>query len=67
MTHEFIGQMLGVHRPMVTTALQELQRDGAVAYERGRMRIVDRALLEEAACECYRIVRAEYDELVGTG
>jgi CRP-like cAMP-binding protein len=65
MTHEFMALMLGVHRPMVTGALLELQRAGALAYERGRMRIADRGLLEEASCECYRIIRAEYDRLVG--
>ena len=60
MTHDFMAQMLGVHRPGVTGALQELQRSGALDYERGLMRVVDRALLEEASCECYRIIRAEF-------
>jgi CRP-like cAMP-binding protein len=66
MTHEFMGLMLGVHRPAVTEALQELRRAGALAYERGEMRIVDRAALEEASCECYRIIRGEYDRMIGS-
>jgi CRP-like cAMP-binding protein len=65
MTHEFMGQMLGVHRPAVTAALLELQRAGALDYGRGRMRVLDRVVLEGAACECYRVVRGEYDRLIG--
>ena len=64
-THEFMGQMLGVHRPAVTGALLELQRAGALDYGRGQMRVLDRAVLEDAACECYGVVRSEYDRLIG--
>lgn len=67
MTHEFMGQMLGVRRPGVTEALQELQRAGALAYERGEMRVVNRAVLEAASCECYRVIRSEYERLIGGG
>ncbi len=63
-THGFMGQMLGVRRAGVTEALQALQRAGALAYGRGRMRVVDRAVLEEASCECYRIIRDEYGKML---
>lgn len=53
-THAFMGLMLGVHRPSVTLALQALVRAGLVEQSaRGRLRITDRAGLEDAACECY--------------
>jgi CRP-like cAMP-binding protein len=63
-THGFMGQMLGVRRAGVTEALQALQRAGALAYRRGRMRVVDRAVLEEASCGCYRIIRDEYGKML---
>src|SRR5262245_51139061 len=53
LTQQFLGQMLGVHRSAVNIAGQSLQNAGIVAYARGRMRIIDRAGLEAAACECY--------------
>jgi CRP-like cAMP-binding protein len=65
MTHEFLGHMLGVHRPGVSEALQELQRAGALEHGKGRMRILDRAVLEAVSCECYRVVRDEHDRLIG--
>lgn len=64
LTHDFLAQMLGVRRAGVTEAAGELQQAGAIAYERGRIEVLDRARLEGAACECYRIVRAEYDRLL---
>jgi CRP-like cAMP-binding protein len=63
-THGVMGQMLGVRRAGVTEALQALQRAGAVAHQRGRMRIVDRVVLEGASCACYRIIRDEYRKML---
>jgi Mn-dependent DtxR family transcriptional regulator len=57
--------MLGVARPSVTVNALDLQRAGFIEYRRGRIRIVDRPGLEAAACECYWIVRREFDRLLG--
>ncbi len=65
LTHEFLGQMLGVRRASVSEAVGTLQRAGLIAYRRGKMTVVDRAGLEAAACECYGVIRAEYDRLLG--
>ncbi len=59
-TQEFMSSMLGVRRPGVTLALGALQRAGLVQHERGTMRILDRAGLEAASCECYDIVRRRF-------
>ena len=65
LTHEFLAQMLGMRRASVTEAVGTLQQAGLIAYRRGRMSIVDRAGLEAAACECYGVIKAEYDRLLG--
>lgn len=52
--------MLGVTRPGVTIAAGALQKLGLIQYSRGKINIVDRAGLEQAACECYGIVAAYY-------
>jgi CRP-like cAMP-binding protein len=52
-THEFLSTMVGSHRPGVSIAAGNLQREGMIEYRRGRLRIVDRDRLAEAACECY--------------
>jgi CRP-like cAMP-binding protein len=54
LTHEFLGMMLGTRRSTVTVSAGVLQRAGMIDYARGHIRIRDRALLEGAACECYR-------------
>jgi CRP-like cAMP-binding protein len=64
-THETMAQMLGVRRATVTEAAGSLQRDGLIRYRRGVVTLVDRPRLETAACECYRIVREEFDRLLG--
>jgi len=64
LTHEFLSHMLGVRRASVTLAMQILKRAGVIDYARGIVTVLDRAGLEEAACECYRIVRDEYDRLL---
>jgi CRP-like cAMP-binding protein len=65
LTQQFLGYMLGVHRPAVTLAAQTLQRDGLISYSRGTVTIQDRAGLEERACECYALVRDHFARLLG--
>jgi CRP-like cAMP-binding protein len=60
----FLAVMLGVRRPSVTVAEQILRDAGLIEYKRARMRILDRAGLERASCECYRTVRDEFDRLL---
>jgi CRP-like cAMP-binding protein len=60
LTHEVISLVLGVTRPGVTIAAGTLQKAGLIQYSRGRLTIVDRDGLEQAACECYRIVATYY-------
>ena len=64
LTHEFLAFMLGVRRATVTVAAAILQRAGLIKYSRGRVRILDRAGLEEASCECYDVVRRKYEKLL---
>jgi CRP-like cAMP-binding protein len=64
LTQEFLAQMLGVRRPSVTVAAGELQKAGLIHYQRGRIRIAQRAGLEARACECYEAVRQELDHLL---
>jgi CRP-like cAMP-binding protein len=63
LTQEFLGQMLGSPRTTVTLAAQLLQRAGMIDYSRGVVTVKDRAQLEHAACECYGIVRNEFQRL----
>src|SRR4051812_1541053 len=65
LTQEFISMMLAVRRPGVTAAARSLQAIGAINYERGRIVVLDRARLKEAACECYGIVREYYRRMLG--
>lgn len=58
-THEFLALRLGVQRPTVTVALTELEKLGAITHGRGQVTIVDRARLEQMACECYWTMRRE--------
>ncbi len=58
LTHEFLAVMLGVRRATVTVTAGNLQSAGLISYKYGRITIVDRARLEEAACECYAVVRS---------
>ena len=64
MTQELIANMLGVRREGVTEAATKLQRDGLIRYARGHITILDRAGLEERTCECYVVVRREYERLL---
>jgi CRP-like cAMP-binding protein len=65
MTQELIANMLGVRREGVTAAAGRLQEQGLISYVRGRIRILDRRGLEATVCECYRVVKDEYDRLLG--
>jgi len=57
MTHEFLGHMLGVQRVAVTNAAHALQKRKLIRYSRGNITVLDRAGLEEAACQCYQVVK----------
>lgn len=63
LTHEFLSRMLGTRRAGVSVAANGLRQGGLIDYTRGRVRIKNRKGLEQAACECYGIVKAEYDAL----
>jgi CRP-like cAMP-binding protein len=65
LTQQIVSEMLGVRRATVTTAAGVLQKAGLIAYRRGRITVLDRGGLEVAACECYKVVRAEFDRLLG--
>ncbi|MDB5911618.1 MAG: Crp/Fnr family transcriptional regulator [Ramlibacter sp.] len=64
MTQELLSTILGVRRASITEAAGALQRDGLMRYERGRMTVLDRPGLERRACECYAVVKKEYDRLL---
>ena len=64
MTQELIANMLGVRREGVTEAALELQRLGLIRYARGRITVLDRPGLEQRTCECYAVVKKEYDRLL---
>jgi CRP-like cAMP-binding protein len=61
LTQEFISQMLAVRRTTVTVVAGKLQQAGLIRYHRGRIEIIDRPKLEEAACECYGTIRRRTD------
>lgn len=61
LTQEFMSRMLGVRRAGVSVAANQLREIGAIDYRRANVSILNRQLLEETSCECYQIVKAEYD------
>jgi CRP-like cAMP-binding protein len=63
MTQELIANMLGVRREGVTEGALKLQKAGLIRYTRGRITVLDRAGLERRSCECYAVVKKEYDRL----
>jgi len=66
MTQELIADMLGVRREGVTVAAGRLHDAGAISYVRGHITILNRHKLEEIVCECYQVVKDEFDRLLGT-
>ena len=64
MTQELIANMLGVRREGVTEAAGSLQRAGLIRYSRGRITVLSRERLEQEACECYAVVKKEFDRLL---
>ena len=64
MTQELIANMLGVRREGVTEAAGRLQRAGLISYSRGKINVLDRSGLEQRSCECYAVVKKEYDRLL---
>jgi CRP-like cAMP-binding protein len=65
MTHNLIANMLGVRRESVAHAAKHLQSLGFIRYERGHIAILDQSGLEATVCECYRVVKDEYERLLG--
>lgn len=65
MTQDLISNMLGVRREGVTVAARHLKDRGLISYVRGTIRVLDRQRLETAVCECYQVVKTEYDRLLG--
>lgn len=63
LTQEFLAQMLGVRRASVSGVARKLQRAGLISYGRGRIAVLDRSGLEAKSCECYGVIRAEFDRL----
>ncbi len=64
MTQELIANMLGVRREGVTEGALKLQKAGLIKYARGRITVLDRPGLEQRTCECYAVVKKEYDRLL---
>lgn len=66
LTQEFLAQMLGVHRPTVSETAQRIQTQGMIRYSRGVITVLDRKQLEKTACECYDVIKAEFDDITNT-
>ncbi len=65
LTQEFMSEMLGVSRPTVSTTASILQKAGYITYVRGQVTVTDRSGLESASCECYRVIRRQFERLIG--
>jgi CRP-like cAMP-binding protein len=64
LTQEFLALMLGVRRPSVTVCAGKMQKAGLISYQHGRIRVLDRAGLEARSCECYAVVRREFERML---
>lgn len=67
LTQEFISHMLGTRRSGVTVAASTFQEAGMIRYSRGKITILNQENLELSACECYKVIKDEFDRLLGTG
>jgi Crp-like helix-turn-helix domain len=65
LTQEFLSHMLGVRRNTVSVEAHAVQAAGLIRYRRGHIEILNRDGLEDCACECYSVIRAETDKLIG--
>lgn len=64
LTQEFMSQMLMVRRASVSSVASRMKKAGLIGYSRGKIRVLDRAALEAASCECYQAVEQEYNRLL---
>lgn len=65
LTQEFLADMLGVHRPLVSLIARRFQLAGLIDYRRGIVTVIDRHGLEESTCECYAIVKKQFERILG--
>jgi CRP-like cAMP-binding protein len=65
LTQEFLAIMLGVRRGSVTLAASSLQRAGLIDYKRGKITVLDRKGLEDASCDCYKVIQSSYEQRLG--
>jgi len=63
-THELIAKTMGVRREGISEAAKRLQRSGMIDYSRGSIQVLDRLGLGRSTCECYSIIKREYDRLL---
>ncbi|MEO1295327.1 MAG: helix-turn-helix domain-containing protein, partial [Cyanobacteria bacterium J06636_16] len=63
LTQKYIALLLGTRRATITHAAGQLQKQGMIRYSRGRIILLDRAALEQTACDCYALLRAEQERL----
>jgi CRP-like cAMP-binding protein len=66
LTQEFLADMLGVQRTTVTAVARSLQEKGMIRYRRGVVDVVDRGALQQLSCECYGVIRGNYERLLGS-
>ena len=64
MTHELVAELLGVRRQGVTVAARALRGEGLISYRQGRITVLDRDRLEQRCCECYGVIKTEYERLL---
>ena len=64
MTQELLARLIGVQRNAISIVAHALQQAGVISYSRGRIEITDGDALQATACECYRIVKTQYDQLM---
>lgn len=65
LTHEFLSQMLGVRRAAVSEVAAKLKNAGFISYRYGKITVLDRAGLEATSCECYELIKGEFERLIG--